>query len=377
MENQSMNRLKKGICVALSFALIVSVMFFADYTDTNAAKEQFQKETDENYDNPNAKNFLLYAEDMFVITGRGVVFTGRVLQGVLKVGDKIKVTNYEEGKYVDYEMTVEGLEMFQKSIDQIETGDNAGILVGWPFGEETKKGNLERGAVIQGVNSPIKASKTVTGVFEPVESGYSGTIGKGFEANAYSGYKDYSCKLLDVNGSGIAAGDAPRYGVVLGDFQYGGIVAYPGMEISIRKEGKVYGTFHVVTTEIIEEETTTQAVTVRVSNNDESKSVIVAKKANTIAVKVKKAKVKLKAVKKKKQVISNAIKVSNALGTVTYQKVAKGSSPKLSVNKNTGKITVKKKTKKGNYKIVVRVYATGNNEYLPASKIVTVKVKVK
>ncbi|MBE5959036.1 MAG: hypothetical protein E7254_09290 [Lachnospiraceae bacterium] len=372
MKNQSMNMLKRGICVALSFALIVSVMFFADYTDTNAAKEQFQTETDENYENPNTKNFLLYAEDMFVITGRGVVFTGRVLQGVLKVGDKIKVTNYENGKYVDYEMTVEGLEMFQKSIDQIESGDNAGILVGWPFGEEAKKGNLERGAVIQGIDSPIKASKTVTGVFEPVESGYSGTIGKGFEANAYSGYKDYSCKLLDVNGSGIAAGDAPRYGVVLGDFQYGGIVAYPGMEISIRKEGKVYGTFHVVTTEIIEEETTeivTEKSTEKVTN--------VAKKANTITVKAKKVKAKFKIVKKKKQVISNAIKVSNAFGKVTYKKVSKGSSPRLSVNKKTGKITVKKKTKKGNYKIVVKVYAAGNNEYLPATKTVTVKVKVK
>ncbi|MBE5870496.1 MAG: hypothetical protein E7294_04460 [Lachnospiraceae bacterium] len=100
------------------------------------------------------------------------------------------------------------------------------------------------------------------------------------------------------------------------------------------------------------------------------------KHAQTMTVKTAVKKVKLSKLKKKKQTVS-AITVKGAQGMVSYTKVKKGSSNKLSINKKTGKITVKKGTKKGTYKIRVTVKAAGNANFLPAEKTVTVKVKVK
>ena len=101
-------------------------------------------------------------------------------------------------------------------------------------------------------------------------------------------------------------------------------------------------------------------------------------KANTMKASVAKKAKTVKASKvKKKQVVKKAITVSKAKGKVTYARVAKGSSKKLSVNAGNGNITVKKGTKKGTYKIKVKVTAAGDSTYKPLSKTVTVTVKVK
>lgn len=81
--------------------------------------------------------------------------------------------------------------------------------------------------------------------------------------------------------------------------------------------------------------------------------------------------------KKKNQLVKKSILIKKAQGTVSYTKIKKGSSAKLSINKKTGVITVKKGTKKGVYKIKVKVTAKGNKKYLAGSKIITVKIKVK
>ena len=67
--------------------------------------------------------------------------------------------------------------------------------------------------------------------------------------------------------------------------------------------------------------------------------------------------------------------MNGAVGRVTYKKV-KGSG-KLSINRKTGKITVKKNTKKGTYSITVKILASGNTQYEPAAKTVKIKVRVK
>jgi endo-1,4-beta-xylanase len=66
-----------------------------------------------------------------------------------------------------------------------------------------------------------------------------------------------------------------------------------------------------------------------------------------------------------------------AKGTVTYTRVADGSSKYLSVSKTTGKVTVKKGTKAGTYKIKIKVSAAGSSTYAAKSTTVTVTVKVK
>ncbi len=101
------------------------------------------------------------------------------------------------------------------------------------------------------------------------------------------------------------------------------------------------------------------------------------KKANTLGVKAKTVSLKAKDLKKKNLVVAlkKALAISGAKGTVTYAKVS--GNAKISINKKTGKITVKKGLKKGTYKVKIKVSAKGNAEYKAASKTVTVKIKVK
>ena len=98
---------------------------------------------------------------------------------------------------------------------------------------------------------------------------------------------------------------------------------------------------------------------------------------NTLKASGKTAKVSYSKLKKKNQTISraSAIKVSGAIGKVTYTKT-KGDK-KITINKKTGKITVKKGLKKGTYKLKVDVKAAGSGSYASATKNVTVKIKVK
>lgn len=98
------------------------------------------------------------------------------------------------------------------------------------------------------------------------------------------------------------------------------------------------------------------------------------KNANTMAVKGLTKKVKKSKVRKAAQKVK-AIRVRNAKGALTYQKIS--GSKKLSVNKRTGKITIKKKTKKGTYTMKVKVTAAGTGDYYAKAKTVKVTIKVK
>ena len=97
------------------------------------------------------------------------------------------------------------------------------------------------------------------------------------------------------------------------------------------------------------------------------------KKTNPMNVKATNKKISARKLKKKALKVK-AIKVSKARGTVTYKKT--GGSKKLTINRKTGKITIKKRTKKGTYKIKVRVTAAGNSMFKSKTKNVTVKIKV-
>ena len=102
-----------------------------------------------------------------------------------------------------------------------------------------------------------------------------------------------------------------------------------------------------------------------------------AKKAQPMTVKAKKPKLKASKLKKKKRTIKRkkAFVIKKAKGKVTFRK--KSGSKRLKINKKTGAITVKKGTKKGTYKIKVKVTAAGNAYYKAGSRTVTVKVRVK
>jgi elongation factor Tu len=86
------------------------------------------------------KPFLMPIEDVFTITGRGTVVTGRVEQGVLKLGDEIEIVGIEK---LTSKTVVTGIEMFRKMLDEAQAGDNAGILL-----RGTKKDEVQRGQVL-------------------------------------------------------------------------------------------------------------------------------------------------------------------------------------------------------------------------------------
>ena len=85
------------------------------------------------------KNFLMAVEDVFSITGRGTVATGRVERGVVTVGDTVELVGLVETR----ETTVTGLEMFQKTLDESVAGDNVGVLL-----RGIQKADIERGMVL-------------------------------------------------------------------------------------------------------------------------------------------------------------------------------------------------------------------------------------
>jgi elongation factor Tu len=88
---------------------------------------------------PVDKDFLMPIEDVFTISGRGTVVTGRVERGIVKVGDEIEIVGIRE----TVKKTVTGVEMFKKLLDQGQAGDNIGVLL-----RGTNREDVERGMVL-------------------------------------------------------------------------------------------------------------------------------------------------------------------------------------------------------------------------------------
>ena len=104
----------------------------------------------------------------------------------------------------------------------------------------------------------------------------------------------------------------------------------------------------------------------------------ITKRTNPLAAKGKKATVRFKKIKKKNQklAVSKVIRyTSKGMGTVTY--VKSSGNKKITVNKKTGKVTVKKGLKKGTYKVKVKITASGTSTYKKATKTVTFRIRVK
>ena len=102
------------------------------------------------------KDFLMPVEDVFSISGRGTVVTGRIERGVVKVGDTIEIVGIRETQTT----TVTGVEMFRKEMEQGEAGDNCGILL-----RGIKKEEVERGQVLCKPGSITPHTKFVAEVY--------------------------------------------------------------------------------------------------------------------------------------------------------------------------------------------------------------------
>jgi elongation factor Tu len=99
------------------------------------AVDEYIPEPERDIDKP----FLMSIEDVFSITGRGTVVTGRVERGIVKVSDEVEIVGLRDTQ----KTTVTGVEMFRKLLDEGRAGDNVGVLL-----RGTKKDDVERGQVL-------------------------------------------------------------------------------------------------------------------------------------------------------------------------------------------------------------------------------------
>ena len=136
------------------------------------------------------KSFLMPVEDVFSITGRGTVATGRIESGIVKVGENVEIV----GMDADQKSVCTGVEMFRKILDEGQAGDNAGILL-----RGVEKEQIQRGQVIvkPGSITPHKKFKAEVYVLKKEEGGRHTPFFKGYRPQFYFRTTDVtgSCEL--------------------------------------------------------------------------------------------------------------------------------------------------------------------------------------
>ena len=136
------------------------------------------------------KNFIMPVEDVFSISGRGTVATGRIEAGIVKVGEEVEII----GMDADKKSTCTGVEMFRKILDEGQAGDNAGLLL-----RGIDKEDIQRGQVIAkpGSIKPHKKFKAEVYVLKKEEGGRHTPFFKGYRPQFYFRTTDVtgSCEL--------------------------------------------------------------------------------------------------------------------------------------------------------------------------------------
>ena len=124
------------------------------------------------------KTFLMAVEDVFSITGRGTVATGRIERGIIKVGDTIEIVGLQETKTT----TITGLEMFQKTLDEGMAGDNIGILL-----RGIQKIDIQRGMVLAepGTITPHTTFEAEVYILDKEEGGRHTPFFEGYRPQFY------------------------------------------------------------------------------------------------------------------------------------------------------------------------------------------------
>ena len=178
------------------------------------------------------KPFLMPVEDVFSITGRGTVGTGRVERGTVKVGDKVERVGIKETRG---DVVVTGVEMFRKVLDRAEAGDNVGLLL-----RGIEKDDLERGMVLAAPKSITPHTKFSGEVYvlSKDEGGRHTPFFKGYRPQFYF-------RTTDV--TGIVELPADREMVMPGDnVTIVGTLITPiameeGLRFAIREGGRTVG----------------------------------------------------------------------------------------------------------------------------------------
>lgn len=181
------------------------------------------------------KPFLMAIEDIFSITGRGTVATGRIERGTVSIGNTIEIVGLAETKST----IVTGIEMFQKSLDSGMAGDNIGILL-----RGVQKKDIARGMVLAYPNSINSYTKFEAEVYilKKEEGGRHTSIQAGYRPQFYARTTDVtgtivSCKNNDTIVEVVLPGDNVNMTVDL----IAPIAIERGMRLALREGGKTVG----------------------------------------------------------------------------------------------------------------------------------------
>ncbi|CAM9109223.1 unnamed protein product [Chrysoparadoxa australica] len=182
------------------------------------------------------KTFLMAVEDVFSITGRGTVATGRIERGCVKVGETIEIVGLQETRSV----TVTGVEMFQKTLDEGLAGDNVGILL-----RGIQKEEILRGMVLSqpGTITPHKKFESEVYILTKDEGGRHTPFFAGYRPQFYVRTTDVTGQILAFtsdegeNVEMVMPGDRIKMNAEL----ISPIAIEEGMRFAIREGGRTVG----------------------------------------------------------------------------------------------------------------------------------------
>ncbi len=177
------------------------------------------------------KPFLLAVEDVFSVTGRGTVATGRIERGLVKVGDEVEIVGIQDTR----KTTVTGVEMYQKTLDRGEAGDNVGVLL-----RGIDKTQIERGQVIAkpGSIKPHTKFKSEVYVLSKEEGGRHTPFFPGYRPQFYIRTTDVTGSIKLPEGvEMVMPGDNVHLDVEL----IQPVAVEQGMRFAIREGGRTVG----------------------------------------------------------------------------------------------------------------------------------------
>ncbi len=190
------------------------------------------------------KPFLMPIEDVFSITGRGTVATGRIERGVIKVGDPVEIVGMMKEGEKPLTSVVTGVEMFRKILDRGEAGDNAGLLL-----RGIEKNEIQRGQVIcaPGSITPHRRFKAEVYVLSKDEGGRHKPFFDGYRPQFYFRTTDVTGDIKLPEGvEMVMPGDNVSLEVNLINY----IAMEKGLRFAIREGGRTIGAGQV--TEILD-----------------------------------------------------------------------------------------------------------------------------
>ena len=177
------------------------------------------------------KPFLMPIEDVFSIKGRGTVATGRVEQGIVKVNEEVEIVGLHDTK----KTVVTGVEMFKKSLDQGQAGDNVGVLL-----RGVERDDIERGQVLAkpGTITPHTEFDSEVYILTKEEGGRHTPFFKGYKPQFYFRTTDVTGEVeLPADKEMVMPGDTVTFKVKL----LAPIAMEQGLRFAIREGGRTVG----------------------------------------------------------------------------------------------------------------------------------------